>query len=251
MESPIDIILLTHNELENTKRCVDALYQNTSVPFKLTVIDDSTDETPKYIMELAHKKGNIKYTRPNIFIKSANQVVNLGVKMTQSDPFVFLINSAFVSPNWLTIPLYLMEYEWKVGLVGFKIVDPETHLITDAAGGSAGEPENNMTFAMETIRVGWAATLIRRAALPEGGLDENYYIGFRGVDDTDNCFEIKKRGWRIIYNGYNSIYHVPRSSSCLTRQTWKETNENCRRFLEKWKGSTYLGNCGITYDSRI
>ena len=246
----LDIILLTHNNLESTRKCVEALYQNTLIPFNLTVIDDSTDDTPGYFSHFSHITSDINYFRPRDVIKSANQAINIGVKMTQSDPFVFLINTAIVGKEWLITAQKLME-GYKIGLVGFKLVDPETHKIVDAMGGGIGEPEGNYTFASVAIRVPWAAVLINRKALPERGLDEDYYIGFRGVDDTDNCFTIRRRGWKIIYDGYNTVYHHPSSSNGMTEESWKETNENCRRFLEKWKDDYYTKNCGITYDSRI
>ncbi len=237
----LDIILLTHNHLENTKRCLEALYENTGVPFLLWVIDDSTDSTSTYFRQLNEEKHNICFYHPVVPITSANMVINMGKKLTLSDPFVFLTNSTFVTKGWLDKALPLMDNP-KVGIVGFKLVDPETHRIVDAAGEGIGWLEDSLTFASEVIRVAWAAVLIRRAALHE--LDENYYIGFRGVDDTDNCFEIRNRGWKIIYNGYGIIYHKPCSSN------GKEMGENCKRFLEKWKDDPLVNKSGITVGGR-
>ncbi len=58
MEFPIDIILVTHNKMDNTIRCINALYKNTREAFKLTVIDDSTDETVEY--EISARKTRKK-----------------------------------------------------------------------------------------------------------------------------------------------------------------------------------------------
>lgn len=244
----IDIILITHNKLGNTIQCLDALYQNTPIPFKLTIIDDSTDLTPEYIGKLALEKGNINFVRPEVKLLSGNQTINIALKLTQSDPVIFLCNSTFVEPDWLFFALKLMGENSDVGLVGFKILYPETNLIIEAGemmnwvtgdryNIGMGELGHRHSYIREVDAVGWSAILIRRNAIPEGGFDENFYIGWRGNDDTDNCLEMKKRGWKIMYNGLGTVYH--QLSSCMgdgTEQGRMESAENYRRFKEKWRG---------------
>ncbi len=247
MEEKLDIILLTHNKIENTARCIEALYQNTQEPFCLTVIDDSNDETVAYFDRMSFEKKNINFIRPKEVIKSGNQAINIGLKATTSDPVVFLTNSTFVEPDWLPVALQIMEQDSKVGLVGFKLLFPETNTIIEAGeivlpdGNRPNigmhEPSHRYTHYREVNAIGWAVVLIRRVAIPPGGLDEITYIGFRGADDTDNCLEIKRRGWKIMYNGYGAAYH--KLSTCLgggTEQGQRESAENYRRFIEKWKG---------------
>ena len=93
-------------------------------------------------------------------------------------------------------------------------------------------PAHRWTHIREVDAVGWAVALFRREAI--GVLDEDYYIGFRGVDDTDNCLEMHDRGWKIMYNGFGAAYHILGSSASLTEKATRETNENIRRFRRKW-----------------
>ncbi len=247
MELPIDIILLTHNKLENTTRCIEALYANTRESFRLTVIDDSTDVTQAYFQQLIANGDEINYVRPIVPIASGNQAINIGLKLTKSDPVIFLTNSTFVEPDWLIIGLKIMKENPLAGLVGFKILYPETNLIIeaglhvfpDASRVNVGslEPGHRYSHIREVNAIGWACILIRRAALPREGLDEDYYIGFRGVDDWDNCLEIRKRGWKIFYDGLGVVYHkFGASQGNGTKQGQEELAENCRRFEEKWRG---------------
>ncbi len=244
----LDIILLTHNKLENTTRCVTALYENTEEPFLLNVIDDSTDSTPAYFTSLQMEKGNVNYIRPDVVLKSGNQAINIGLKLTHSDPVIFITNSSFVEPNWLPLALSLIRRDEKVGVVGFKLLFPETNTIIEAGeivrpNGERPnigmyEPSHRHTYVREVHSVGWACVLLRRAALPPEGLDENTYIGFRGMDDSDNCLEIKKRGYKILYNGYGCVYH--KLSACQgggTEQGQLEAAENYHRFVNKWAGN--------------
>ncbi len=243
----LDIILLTHNKIENTTRCIEALYANTQIPFYLTAIDDSNDETAAYFDRMSFEKKNINYHRPKEVIKSANQAINIGLRLTKSDPVIFLTNSSFVEPDWLPVSLRIMEQDPKVGLVGFKLLFPETNTIIEAGEAvypdgnrpnlGMYEPSHRHTYTVEVRAIGWACVLIRRAAIPEGGFDEVSYIGFRGMDDSDNCLEMRKRGWKIIYNGYGAVYH--KLSSCTgggTEKGQQESAENYRRFIEKWAG---------------
>ena len=239
----LDIILLTHNRLENTLQCIDALYGNTQVPFQITVIDDSTDLTPIYLSGLIKERGNVRVVNPDVVISSANQAINIGLKQTQSNPVLFLCNSTFVEPDWLPLSLKLMENIEKVGLVGFKLLFPFTSVIIEAGDHvypdtkrvnmGRGLASHKYTHIRQVNAIGWAAILINREALPKNGLEEDYYLGFVGVDDFDNCLEIKKRGWNIIYNGYGVVYHqLGRSES----NNWADVAENNRRFIERWKG---------------
>ncbi len=244
---PIDIILLTYNKLENTIRCLQALYENTQFPFQVTVIDDSIDETPAYLTRFAKERGNLRYIRPEVELKSANQAINIGLKMTTSDPVVFVTNSTWVEPNWLSPALRIMEADPKVGLIGFKLLFPEISTIIEAGehvfpnGDRVNigmhEAGHRYSHIAEVNAIGWAVVVIRRAAIPPSGLDEGYYIGFRGNDDTDNCLEMVKNGWRVIYCGLGAAYH--RLGACIgggTEQGRRESAENAIRFKTKWNG---------------
>ncbi len=248
IELPIDIFLLTHNHMENTVRCVDALYHNTKESFKLTVIDDSTDETEAYFRRLIKEGDNINYVRPDVFIHSGEQAVNIGLKLTQTDPVIFMANSTFVEPDWLTIGLRIMNEEPRAGLVGCKILFPESNLILEA-GLHVFPDAHRMNVGMyelghrychirEVNAIGWGSgLLIRRAALPPEGLEDGFYIPWRAVIDLDHCLEIKKRGWRIYYNGFGVVYHqLGGSQGGGTEQGLRENGENTRRFEEKWRG---------------
>ncbi len=244
----LDVILLTHNHIGNTTRCVEALYQNTRETFKLTVVDDSTDITQDYFSQLSKEKGNVNYFRPDVPILNVNQALNIGIRLTQSDLVILLMNSTFVEPNWLPLALEIMKGNPRVGVVGFKILDPNSHTIIEAGdhvwpNGNADnvgrtEASHRYSHVREVNALGWAVVLVRRAAIPEGGFNETYYNGFHCNLDMDNCLEMRRRGWKIIYNGLGCVYHKigmsdPKKSDKQARQ---ELRENFYRFIDKWKG---------------
>lgn len=241
----IDILMLTHNKLENTITAVNHLYENTP-EFRLVVIDDSTDGTMAYFSQLRNEGKNIEYVRPNIELKSGNQAINYAMEgYIKTDPFVFMCNSTFVLPGWLKYALRMMADNPKCGMVGFKLlfwphgtIIEAGALVTEGGGRiniGMHEPGYLYSDIYRVNAVGWAVVLIRKSAMFK--LDENRYIGWRGSDDVDNCLEFGKRGWQIWYDGFGAAFHI--LSSCMgggTPEGMAESAENNRRFIEKWAG---------------
>ena len=65
MIKKITIILLTYNNIDKTKKCIDLLYKYTS-NFLLSIRDNgSSDGTKKYLIEQAIRSKNISVTFRN------------------------------------------------------------------------------------------------------------------------------------------------------------------------------------------
>src|SRR3990167_10054156 len=101
----LEIIYATHNHLWMTAWSLQWLYAYTALPFKLVVVDDSTDLTPTYIHRLKAEKGNVTMFRPKQPFTSANQVINVGLKHTEGEIVCFMANSIVVQPNWVEFAL--------------------------------------------------------------------------------------------------------------------------------------------------
>jgi len=249
MTEPLDIILSTHDHLGLTIQCVEALYANTGVEFKLTIVDDSTDMTEAWLAEFG-KTHNINYIRcPSEELTCMNDILNIALKHTKSEFVVYLGNSVKVEPDWL-IPAIrgIQQYE-DVGCIGFKCLF-ETGVIEHAGvffepgmphhmNYGVGEGGHRHTYMREVDIVGWCLVLLRRKALPIDGLSNDYYIGFRGYDDIDNCLQMRKKGWKILYCGYGACYHWARATRLTSNQAEQEKfaqeyEENRFRFLARW-----------------
>ena len=49
------IVILTHNQLQFTRGCIESIHRNTPEPFELIVVDNgSTDGTPEYLRTIAN-----------------------------------------------------------------------------------------------------------------------------------------------------------------------------------------------------
>jgi len=240
MADEIDIILITHNNLGSTITCIDSIYENTKdIPFRLTVIDDSTDLTPTWLWQFHSQHDNLNAIFPKEKITHGNQAWNIGLKNTTNEFVVLMTNSVTVEPYWLDFALDYMKGTPKVGAIGFKIIFP-TGIIECAGitftlalipvGLGGGEAPQGRTYLKDVDAVGFCTVLCRREAVT-GSLDETTYLGFKEIEDLDTCFGIKKAGWRIVYCGYGSVIHRSR----LTRGTDNASAyENYKRFYKKW-----------------
>ena len=243
----IDIILTTHNRLELTIACVTALYEWTQIPFKLTVVDDSTDLTPEWfrLFQLEHDNVNYLHFDEKV-LKSGAQIINIGLKNSKNEYVVNLNNSVRVEPLWLEAALEQMGNP-QVGVVGFKLLT-ETGLISHAGllvkddtlwNLGARDAGHRYTFINEVPAVGWALALYRRSAFPDGM--EDYYIGFRGWDDVDWCFDLRKRGWKVLYCGFGAAYHKEGATRKVRTQEFNDdVNENTKRFFDRWGESEFI-----------
>ncbi len=246
MDKPIDIILATHNHLGMTIRCMEALYANTPQKFNLTIVDDSTDLTPQWVEWFKKEHDNINYLHSDTPYINGNQIINVGLKNTTSELVVYMGNSTIVEPEWLSVALPVMEQGKDVGLIGFKLLKPEG-VIEHAGICFMRDMPHHMNYGVGAIAsrfthiqdmgiVGWALVLIRRIAIPEGGLDEKTYIGFRGYDDIDNCLTMSKNGWKILYCGFGVAFHYAQTtrSEADGEKIIAESEENRIRFTKKW-----------------
>lgn len=237
----LSVIVPTHGRLDLTMRCINNLYANTKSPFELIIVDDSDEETPAYFNRIMKDIKNITFIHSDIPYKEGNQIFNIGLKAAKT-PFVALVmNSVRVEPDWEIVALQLMKNDPKLGVVIFKCILPDRTI--ESAGIKMakwlpcdigrGETSHRLSTVYEVEAGQWAFALLRKDAVYP--LEEGVFNGFRGWDDIDNCFVVKKNGWKIVYCGLGVGYHEPRSTRGDDGETaTRENAENGERFYKRW-----------------
>ena len=237
-----DVFLISHNHLELAINCVNALYKNTKdFYFRLTVLDDSTDETPQYFKRISKEKGNIQYLNPGRPFTNIDEMFNLGLTKTDCPFIVSLNNSCRVEPEWIGSSLNIMGKDERVAAVGIKIVKPNGMIESAGVmlyGGEVrsiglDEPSHRCSFVYEADAVGANCCLFRREAVKDG-FDFSYYLPFGGYEDVDYCLQLKDKGWKIIYCGYGAVYHDGAATRGENPDFWDKINENRKRFVARW-----------------
>lgn len=252
----VDIVVPTHNRLDLTMKCLQAIYFHTQSPFHIIVVDDSTDNlTPRYFEELFKngvsplgKVSNITFIHNEEPFKTGNQFFNLAFRYAKSDYIATVMNSIRVEPEWEIFALNsLMVNNPTVGIIGFKClfggdgtnmghiesagIKMNKYLPTDIGRDLPGHRLNNV---YECDAVQWAFALLRKKAVV-GVIEDFTFHGFAGWDDIDNCFVVKSKGWKIIYSGSGVGYHEPRSTrGSSDNQVLLKNRENGEKFYKRW-----------------
>lgn len=240
-----DIFLVTHNHIELTIPCVDALYKNTAdFNFRLTVLDDSTDRiTPIYFEDKTKEKGNIQYLHSDVPFKDPSEMYNLALPKTECETVVVMTNSCRVEKGWIGAAVQIMKKDERVGAVGFKTIKYPNGIIENAGVLLFNNEVRNIgldemghlySFVYEVDATGGNACLFRREAI-KGGFDYSYYMPFGGFEDIDYCLQLKKKGWKIMYCGYGTVFHEGAVTRGQDPSFWDKFNENKKRFQVRWQ----------------
>ena len=244
----LDIFLTTHNNLELSIKAIKSLYQYTTMPFRLTVIDNSTDETPAVLKRMSKEHEDFQVIRGPDVMPCTHYALNMALEKTDCDIICVMVNSVRVEPNWLEAAYILINKRKDCGIVGFKILNEwGTIQCTSVMGvydngimavNAKEEAGHRSTFVSQVPAIGGCLFLIKRAAiktLDGGRFDQDTYIGFRGWDDIDLCLSIRDKGWDVIYCGYGACYHIDSPTKKKEGNFYDELAVNQQVFLDKWK----------------
>lgn len=112
----VDVIVCVHGRLDVVAPCIDSVLRFSTLPMRLIVIDDASDEeTRRYLAGLDHPHLTLHRNGENLgYTRSANLGLALG-----GAPFRLLLNSdTLVSRGWLERLLRCMESDPDVAVVG-------------------------------------------------------------------------------------------------------------------------------------
>ncbi len=113
----VDVVVCVHNALDDVKRCLLSVVENTSSPYKIILIDDGSEkETQKYLEEFS-KKHEATLLRSDIGT-GYTYAANRGMKASSAD-FVVLLNSdTIVTDQWIDRLIQCANFQDEIGIVG-------------------------------------------------------------------------------------------------------------------------------------
>jgi len=231
----INIILLTWNHLEETKKCINSVKLNTTIPYHLIIIDNaSTDGTQEYLKQLESiplsndNSLEVIYNSENLGFAKAN---NIGLnKTTLWDRHAVLINNDIEVPlGWLKSLVDTFDKDRKIGIVGPLSTAPTQEQFVERF-------KDHMGDIVQSHRVAFFCTLIHKQVLQEVGLlDEQFEVGT--CEDDDYCIRAKKNDWLIVINTHVLVDHKHHTSLNDTDiPGFTEIhNENFKKLTDKYK----------------
>ncbi|MER9623306.1 glycosyltransferase [Mesorhizobium sp. M0222] len=243
----VSIIVVTYNNIDLTKACIDSLIRNTTYPnYEIIVVDNaSEDGTQSYLRQLSGLELpiRIELNRDNRGFAAAN---NQGLRIATGDLLVLLNNDTLVPKGWLD-PLIRNLEDPSVGLVG-----PVTNEIgneakipveySDTEGMEAFADKNAARHAGQSFDIPMLAMFcvaMRRDTVEAvGPLDEAFGLGL--FEDDDYSRRIHEKGLRTICAEDAFVHHIGGASfTKLPQAEYAELwQRNQAHFESKWGGWT-------------
>ncbi|MBZ4687982.1 MAG: glycosyltransferase [Clostridiales bacterium] len=244
-ENPlVSIIIPVYNQWEYTYSCLKSIYENTNdISYEIIIADDvSTDETVN-INKYIENVNVIRNTENKGFLLNCNNAA----KYAKGKYIHFLNNDTNVQKDWLKYLVDLIEKDEKIGIVGSKLIYEDGRLQeaggivwNDASGWNYGrlddpdKPEYN--YVKEVDYISGASLMIRKDLWEEiGGFDERYVPAY--YEDTDLAFEVRKRGYKVLYQPKSVVVHFEGISHGTDTSSGLKSYQvkNKSKFIEKWK----------------
>lgn len=233
------IVIPVFNKWDYTHRCLKSLMNLSSqINFEIIIVNNaSTDETKENLEKIKDVIKVIDNKENNGFTIASNQ----GAAIAEGKYIVFLNNDTEPLGEWLKELVDLAERDSLVGAVGAKLIYPNGELqeaggiiFSNAVGynfGRGDDPDKEIYNHVAEVDYCTGACLLVRADLfrKYGGFDERYAPAYS--EDSDLCFTLRKKGYKILYNPKAVIIHYESITS------GKDNNSGFKRYLEinRWK----------------
>ena len=202
----VSVVVLTYNNLELTKACLDSLLTQSQYPnLEIIVVDNhSSDQTPAYLTAWAkgHPDRIVILNPDNKGFAAGN---NLGLAAASGDYLVILNNDTVVTAGWVKGLIRHLQDHKEIGIIG-----PITNNIGNEAKVSTryGRIEDMPAEAAQMTRarmgewfeintLAFFCVMFPRSTYEQiGGLCEEYGLGF--FEDDDYCRRVQRRGMRAV-----------------------------------------------------
>jgi glycosyltransferase involved in cell wall biosynthesis/GT2 family glycosyltransferase/tetratricopeptide (TPR) repeat protein len=241
--SLVSIILLAHNQLDHTRRCLESIERHTPEPHELILVDNgSTDGTLDHFHQYSAKHENVRLivNRTNHGFAAGN---NHGLALARGDFVLLLNNDTVAAPGWLTNMLAVFAKHSRTGIVGPRsnfvlgkqVVEKPGYRALEELPAFASEwAEQHAGQSRKVDRVIGFCLLARRAVLDAvGGLDEQFGSG--NLEDDDFCIRAHLAGFETRIADDAFIHHVGNATFNGARIDYRQAIlTNWELFKRKW-----------------
>jgi GT2 family glycosyltransferase len=243
--SSVTVVIPVYGKVDFTLRCLRSIAETWSYSINpsIVVVDDaSPDDSLQQLIgipgvDVLRNGVNLGYLRST----------NRGSDLAKSRYVCFLNNDTEVKAGWLETLVQTAEHDPKIGAVGSKLVYPDGTLQeaggiiwSDASGWNYGRGDDpnksEYNFPRDVDYCSAASLLVRTDLLREiGGFDERFAPAY--YEDVDLCFEIARRGYRVVYEPRSTVVHYEGTSSGtdIERGVKRFQAINQPKFAAKWR----------------
>lgn len=238
------IIILTYNNLNYTKMCIESIRSHTKHgSYEIIVVDNNSNDGTVQWLEYQKDIRTIFNCKNLGFPKACNQ----GIMISQGDNILLLNNDTIVTENWLEnlrICLYSSDNIGAVGAVtnscsNYQAVNTTyTNLQTMQKFASDINKSDPAIWEYRLRLIGFCM-LIKKNVIEEIGLLEEQF-GLGNFEDDDYSFRIRKAGYRLMLCKDVFIHHFGSVSFKTESDEYiKLLKVNKEKFNKKWGFEPY------------
>lgn len=215
----VDIIVLTYNNLKNTRSCIESIYKHTS-DFGIIVVDNnSTDGTVEYLKDIEQDNLTLHFSPKNLGCVMGR---NFAYTLSKDSEYIcFLDNDQFVLSEW--VESYMSYIDMGYDLVGYEawIMRNDFYPMKKV---KQGESYNY---------VGCGGMFLKRTVISDIGLFDPQYNPMY-FEDPSFCWTAHDAGYKICWNEKKRIFHQPHKLLNAQRRVF--FNNSWKIFKNKWRG---------------
>ncbi|NSX04484.1 glycosyltransferase [Cupriavidus gilardii] len=233
----VSIVVVTYNNLDLTRKCLDSIERHTTgVRYEVVIVDNaSQDGTPEFLRDYAASRPfvRLQLNSDNLGFSAAN---NQGLAMGKGDYLVILNNDTVVTSGWATGFIRHLRRDPTIGLIG-----PVTNNIGNEAriettyqsleempAEAARYTVGHMGESFDIHTLAFFCVMMPRTVYERiGGLDEAFGLGF--FEDDDYCRRVQEIGMKCVCAEDVFVHHN------LSASFNKLGEERKRKLMEKNK----------------
>ncbi len=213
-----DIIIPVYNALSQTKRCIASVLKHSSLPFRLVLVNDGSDEfTSSYLREIAASDDRIKLIEKEQnsgFLDTANRGLDFELNKPQEKlpQFKILLNSdTVVTESWLesfkicfdSDPLIAVACPVSSNAENLTVPMPEGTNVVSM--GKLVHSFSKLSYPDITTAIGFCMAIRTEVLRTVGLFDKIFSPGYG--EDSDYHFKVICEGYRSVLVENCFIYH--------------------------------------------
>lgn len=223
----IGLFLTTFNQWEDTQLTLDSLFQNTTAPFKLVLVDNaSTDGTISH----ARKDGIpvIENEKPTPLATALNQGINYFLSRPDIRYIGWIHNDMLFYKHWLSRLVQELDADPSIG----KLAPDSFHLY--GPHDAAIQAESFMVQNKENRRSGNACPWVMpKAVIRKIGRFDEQFVGCGGYEDWDFNNRILHAGYRVMITKGSVVWH-PAMGTRKNHDEAEAARMNLGYYNQKW-----------------
>jgi GT2 family glycosyltransferase/glycosyltransferase involved in cell wall biosynthesis len=240
----VSIVIPLYSRADLTEAALRSILNQTEQgAYELILVDDSEDAPMKALLErvggarVIVNDSNLGYLRS----------VKRGAGAARGRWLVLCNNDIEVQPGWLAALVDCGESDRDIAVVAPKYIYPDGSLAeaggiiwrdgTGANYGRGDDPDGCHYCYRREIDYGSAAALMVRADFwrEVGGFDERFEPMY--YEDTDLCFEARRRGLRVVYEPRAEVLHLEGATAGVDESSGHKRHQGLNRpkFVSKWR----------------